>query len=138
MYMPVKRKTKRARKGTIEEQELRDRIDYRRKQYRRMWLLDPHRADALDKAKKPYKGSDKRRKWQWMCFICQGGFKRDEVQVDHIIACGSYLKDADESRFRLRLLEGELSVLCKPCHKVKSKEDNRKTREERKKEDTIE
>lgn len=122
--MPIKRK--RARKGTPEELALRDRIKYRRQQYRRMWLLDPYRSDALEAAKVPYKGSDKRRKWQWICSICKEGFKREEVQVDHVIACGSYLKDEDEPGHRERLLNGELQVLCKPCHQKKTNEERKR------------
>src|SRR5689334_11990647 len=41
--------------------------------------------EALDKAKVPYKGDNKRRKWSYVCAECDMLFESKQVAVDHKI-----------------------------------------------------
>ena len=95
---------------------------------RAKWTRYPPKYQVLNAAKRPYMGSDKRRKFEYQCNACKNYFPQKEVQVDHKVPCGS-LKDYDDlPRFVERMFcePEDLQVLCKPCH-------NRKTQEERKK-----
>lgn len=83
----------------------------------------PPKWDTLEKAK--IKSRAKRYKWKYKCEICKKYYPKKEVQVDHIIPCGS-LKSFDElPQFVERLFceENELRVLCKPCHTKVTKEE---------------
>lgn len=92
---------------------------------RRAWSKYPVRYQVLTKAKVPYKGKDKRRKFNYRCAHCQKLFKQGDVQVDHILPCGSLNDYEDLPRFVSRLLceEDNLQVLCSKCHDKKTKED---------------
>lgn len=74
--------------------------------------------DAKKEAQRPYKGEDKRTKFVYVCAICKEEFKDKDVQIDHIIPCGSLKSFADLAGFCERLFcekEG-YRVLCEPCH----------------------
>lgn len=60
------------------------------------------------------------------CACCKGSFPAKEVQVDHIEPIG---KDLDWNTFIERLFceKENLQVLCKPCHKEKTKRENNPT-----------
>jgi len=45
------------------------------------------------------------------------------VQVDHIIPAGTSLKGWDEFIDKLFIGEDGMQILCKPCHKVKTKKE---------------
>ena len=85
------------------------------------------RGDCLDAAKVPYTGDNKRRRVSFVCAICKERFKRDDVQVDHIVPAGSLKTYDDVKGFVERLLceIDNLQVLCKPCHNVKTKEEKK-------------
>jgi len=44
---------------------------------------------AAEKASRPYKGENKRLKKEYQCKSCKEWFKRADVQIDHILPCGS-------------------------------------------------
>lgn len=81
----------------------------------KIWV--PKRVCLL-RATRSYNGPNKRQKWEYQCAICNNYFKGTEVEVDHIIPCGSLNSFDDIGGFCERMLcevEG-LRVLCKPCH----------------------
>lgn len=73
---------------------------------------------ALERARVPYTGEDKRRKWSYRCDGCGRLHPGKHVQVDHVDPCGSLRCWDDLVPFAQRLFcepEG-LRVLCKTCH----------------------
>lgn len=118
------------RRGTKEEQEIRDRCNKLRAMLRRAWSRDPKRFEVLRKSRRPYEGENKRQRFEHQCNICKEWFKQSDVQVDHDIPCGSFLELTPEclGEFAFRMFEGKLNVLCTLCHKKKSKEENAERR----------
>lgn len=56
-----------------------------------------------------------------MCAECGKHNASENVQIDHVKACGQFLGPDDEQQYVWNLLFGELQVLCKdPCHKKKT------------------
>ena len=85
-------------------------------------------AEAKLRARKPYKGKNKRQKWEYQCAHCKNHFKADEVSVDHIVPAGTLRTYADLPGFVERLfceVDG-LQVLCNPCHNEKTKKEKTK------------
>ena len=81
--------------------------------------------EALDRAKRPYKGSNPRQKVCYLCAQCKEEFNGKQVAVDHIIPAGSLSTWDDVMPFVKRLfcsVEG-LQVLCHTCHDVKTLAD---------------
>ena len=79
------------------------------------------RSNALEKARRPYKGPNKRQKWEYLCGICKGYFKQDETHVDHFPhPCGSILSVEDIGNFAENLFcnSDNLRVLCVECHAI--------------------
>lgn len=88
---------------------------------RSKWLRWPPRAEAIKRARRPYKGPNKLQKYEIQCAMCQQWFKQKEVEVDHFPHdAGSILTSDDIGPFvnRLYCEIDNLRVLCKPCHKV--------------------
>ena len=85
---------------------------------RRAWSKYPVKFQVLEKAKTIVKG--KRHKYEYECSQCGGWFKQAEVEVDHIIPCGSLKEFEDLPRFVKTLFceEDNLRVVCKPCHRI--------------------
>jgi hypothetical protein len=92
---------------------------------RRAYTRYPVKYAALEAARRPFKGTDKSTKWEFNCSQCDEWFKGKDVEVDHIIPCGSLTKYDDLPGFTERLFcEVEsLRVVCKPCHKVITAEE---------------
>jgi 5-methylcytosine-specific restriction endonuclease McrA len=90
---------------------------------RRAWVKYPVRYQALQAARRPYTGKDKRTKWEYRCNLCNSWFKTKDVEVDHIEECGSLKNYRDLMGFCKRLFceLDNLQVVCKPCHKAKGK-----------------
>ena len=82
----------------------------------------PPKYDVMNAAKRPYKGSDKRRRFEYKCASCKNWKKGSEVSVDHIKECGSLKSYDDLPRFVKNLFceEDNYQALCKPCHKLKT------------------
>lgn len=101
-------------------------LTFIRSALRKAWMKYPLRGEALKKARRDYKGPDKKRKAEYRCNICNNWFKSTDVQVDHISANGRLrdFKDLPEYvQFLLVRDVNELQVLCKNCHKKKTKEE---------------
>ena len=58
----------------------------------------------------------------YSCSICEGEFPQREVQVDHIVPVGS-CPTWDIFIEKLFCEKDNLQVVCKPCHKIKTKEE---------------
>jgi 5-methylcytosine-specific restriction endonuclease McrA len=74
-------------------------------------------------AKRPYKGPNKRQKFEYQCAICQKWYADKVINVDHIIPAGSLNCANDLPGFIERLFceIDNLQVLCKTCHDKKTK-----------------
>jgi hypothetical protein len=78
----------------------------------------PIARQAINAARRPYTGANKRQKWEYQCLSCLGWFQRTWVHVDHIVECGS-LRSWDDLRVfaeRLFCEPDGLRVLCTTCH----------------------
>lgn len=79
--------------------------------------------EALKLASRPSESENKRLKTEYKCAHCDKWFKRADVQIDHIVECGS-LKDWDDIVPFLRRLTIEdvrgYQILCKKCHNTKT------------------
>lgn len=95
---------------------------------RMMWTRYPIKHKVMEEARRAYKGTDKRTKWEYKCATCKKWFKTKEVQVDHINPAGSLKEYSDLPKFVSNLFcdKSNLQVLCKECHAVKTKEERRK------------
>lgn len=86
-------------------------------------------TQALKAAERPSKSTNKRLKYEYKCAKCGKWFKRADVQIDHIIPCGS-LRCADDIQAFLERLTPEDSaafqVLCKKHHSEKTKAERTK------------
>ncbi len=116
------------RKGTLEQQEQRDRFTKLRSMLRRAWMRDTERAFAIKEARIPYQGDNKRQKWEYVCANCDCYFMQKEITVDHIKPCGSFLCDEDFKTFVPNLFcsRDSLQILCKACHKRKTNQERAK------------
>ena len=75
------------------------------------------------KAKRAYKGPNKRQKFEYQCNECKNWFPEKQINVDHIVPAGSLNCAQDLPGFVERLFcEIEhLQVLCEKCHDKKTK-----------------
>lgn len=81
---------------------------------------------ALVKARRKSQSSNKRLKFEYQCASCKDWHPRKDVEVDHIIPCGSLRCDEDIVPFLQRLTVEDpnaYQVLCKDCHKVKTQQE---------------
>ena len=73
-------------------------------------------------AKRPYKGPNKRQKFEYQCNSCKKWFAEKNINVDHVLPAGSLNCANDLPGFVERLfveVEG-LQVLCSICHDKKT------------------
>lgn len=85
-------------------------------------------TEAKNKARRPYKGKNKRQKWEYKCAECTKYHKATEVNVDHIVPAGTLKTYSDLPGFVERLfceVEG-LQVLCTMCHDIKTADERKK------------
>ena len=82
------------------------------------------RYAVLASAKRPYKGKNARQKFEYKCAVCKKYFLQREVEVDHLIPCGSLRSYEDLPGFveRMFVEEEGYRVVCKPCHLTITKE----------------
>lgn len=90
---------------------------------RRLSIRWKPRAEVLKEVRRVYKGLNKRQKWEYQCNKCKQWFAQKQIEVDHIIPCGSIKCFTDIGPFYERMLveKSGYQVLCKPCHLIKSK-----------------
>ena len=76
-------------------------------------------------AKRLYKGSNKRQKFEYQCNKCKKWFPDKQINVDHITPAGELNKADDLPGFveRLFVEQSGLQVLCSNCHNEKSKHE---------------
>ena len=105
-----------------------ERFVWLRSVLRRAWLRDPERAAALQLARRIYQGDNKRQRWEYSCAECAQWFMQKDVQVDHIIPAGTFLKPEDWATFGPGLFcdRSGLQLLCKTCHKIKTNKERGK------------
>ena len=74
-------------------------------------------------ARRAYKGTNKRQKFEYQCNKCKNWFPDKQIAVDHKIPAGSLNSGDDLKGFVERLFceEEHLQVLCSGCHDVKTK-----------------
>lgn len=122
-------KKPRKRKGTIEEQEQRDKFTALRSFLRRCWIKWPERLAAMREHRRAYIGTDKRIKWEHQCQVCYNWFvwRKKEMQIDHIVPCGTFLCDDDYKTFIPALFcdRKNLQKICKICHDKKTAEERK-------------
>jgi len=75
------------------------------------------------KARRPYKGPNKRQKFEYLCNSCKTWFPDKQINVDHIVGAGSLICGQDLPGFVDRLFceQDNLQVLCTTCHDHKTK-----------------
>jgi len=74
-------------------------------------------------ARRPYKGSNSRQKFEYQCSECKQWFSEKQIAVDHIIPAGGLNCAEDLPGFVTRLFceQDNLTVLCEAkCHKAKT------------------
>lgn len=74
--------------------------------------------ECKQEARRPYKGTNKRQKWEYKCAICGKYFSDKEIEIDHIIPAGSLKSGKDLEQFVERLFceKHGLRCLCNGCH----------------------
>jgi len=79
-------------------------------------------------AKRPYKGANKRQRFEYQCNECKNFFPEKKINVDHIRPAGSLNTFEDLPNFVRNLFcEVEnLQVLCSICHDKKTKDEKAK------------
>jgi 5-methylcytosine-specific restriction endonuclease McrA len=92
-------------------------ISYVKAALRRTWGRSRQRQSALYNAKIAY--------GQYRCAKCGNIFRRKDIEVDHIDAVGKF-KNFDTYIERLFCDSNKLAILCKDCHKKKTKLDRKK------------
>ena len=77
-------------------------------------------------AKRPYKGSNKRQKFEYQCNKCKKWFPDKQINVDHVKPVGTLTCAADLSTFVENLFceVDNLQCLCTGCHNSKTKIEN--------------
>lgn len=78
-------------------------------------------------AKRPYKGTNKRQKFEYQCNECKNWYQEKLINVDHIVPAGSLNCAADLPAFVERLFceTNNLQVLCEACHNVKTQNERK-------------
>lgn len=84
---------------------------------RRIWSRSKQRQSALKAARISY--------GLYTCEECTFPHKRKDIEVDHIVPVGRFVT-FDLYIERLFCDTKGLRVLCKPCHKAKTKIDKKK------------
>jgi 5-methylcytosine-specific restriction endonuclease McrA len=97
---------------------------------RAKWSRYPVKYAVLDKAKMKAKNNP-RAKWEYACAVCKKHFIQKDIEVDHLIPCGSLRGIEDLGGFVERLFCGEqhLQIVCKPCHKLITAEERKRNKE---------
>ena len=97
---------------------------------RAAWMKYPVKGIVLKKARRNVRKNENRDKrirhrFEFKCAVCKKFHKASQVQVDHIIPCGSLNSYEDLPRFVSTLFceEDNLQVICTECHNEKTKKE---------------
>lgn len=90
----------------------------------------PPKYQCLANAKRPYKGTNKRQKFEYLCAHCGKYFPAKEVSVDHVVPVGTLRCWEDLPGFCERLFCGVdgLQVLCDPSHAEKTARERKENK----------
>ena len=79
-------------------------------------------AIVKQRARREYKGINKRQKFEYQCNYCKKWFSDKEIFVDHVIPVGSLMcaNDLPGCVERLFCEEDNLQTLCSECHNKKT------------------
>jgi len=82
-------------------------------------------SECKSKAKRNYKGTNKRQRFEYRCNHCKNWFPDKEIAVDHVIPAGTLKSAADLPNFVEKLFceIWNLQVLCDSCHLKKTAKD---------------
>jgi isopropylmalate/homocitrate/citramalate synthase len=71
-----------------------------------------------ERAKIPYKGVNKRRKFSYICELCKGEFDAKNINIHHTVECGTLNSFEDIPGFVKRLFcdSDKLVCICTKCH----------------------
>lgn len=83
-----------------------------------------------ERARRPYIGTNKKQRFEYLCNVCKKYFKSTDICVDHISAVGSLTCAEDLPHFVETLFceVDNLQCICKDCHDKKTKLDNLNSR----------
>ena len=86
------------------------------------------KMDAKKKARRAYKGPNKRQRYEYKCNHCKKYFPDKDVEMDHIVGAGSLKCYEDLPRFVKNLYceEDNYQALCIPCHRSKTNSERKK------------
>ena len=83
---------------------------------------------AKMEARRPYKGPNKRQKFEYLCAHCKAWFPEKKINIDHICPAGSLNCAQDLPGFVERLFceVDNLQCLCEKCHNIKTANEKSK------------
>ena len=76
-------------------------------------------------SRRPYKGENKRQKFEYQCNLCKEWYAEKHINVDHIVGAGALNCYNDLPGFVERLFceADNLQVLCESCHNQKTQQE---------------
>jgi len=100
---------------------------------RSRWWRPVHICEQ--KARRKYKGPNKKQKYEYKCESCKKWFPKKDISIDHIVPVGSLSSYEDLPGFveRLFVEQEGLQVLCNQCHTKKTKSEKLTKNDRRKK-----
>lgn len=95
-----------------------------RQSIRRLTMYWRTGDDFLKTLRRPYKGP-LRHHYEYPCQICQNWYKREDIELDHKVPCGSLKQYSELPEFFARAFveQDGWNSLCKKCHKKKTIEE---------------
>ena len=85
-------------------------------------------TEALNKSRRKYTGTNKLQRWEYCCAECGKWHLRKNVEIHHIVPCGSLNSYEDIAGFIQRLTPEKAdayAILCKACHIQITKEQRK-------------
>lgn len=119
--MPKVKALKTRNGGTMTEAQFYSKLSNCLRRTFRWWI--PMKI-ALDRARRNSQSSNKRLKFEYCCAHCGNWFPRKDVQIDHIIPCGTLRSLEDIAEVIIKMTPetpDSFQVLCKPDHHAKTK-----------------
>jgi 5-methylcytosine-specific restriction endonuclease McrA len=87
-------------------------------------------SECKQKAKRVYKGINKRQKFEYQCNHCKNWHAEKNINVDHIIPAGTLTCANDLPGFVERLFceVDNMQCLCTECHNIKTQNERKNRR----------